>query len=231
MCGIAGSVNHPLPYKNIDAVMLHRGPDGQQGYSSGNVDLYHLRLSIVDIDGGAQPMHLGNRYTIIFNGEIYNHRELKVQFGLECQTNSDCETLLLLYSKYGAAMLQHLEGMFVFVIYDKKENSLFIARDRAGKKPLYIFHNGKEIVFASELNCLKSLLPLEMDRNQFFHYTRMGAFYRTCTPYKHVTELAAGTYLEIDCHSLKCNETKYWDIHNCYTNRRTDRLSLRSRMR
>lgn len=222
MCGIAGSVNHPLPYKNIDAVMLHRGPDGQQGYSSGNVDLYHLRLSIVDIDGGAQPMHLGDRYTIIFNGEIYNHRELRMQFGLDCQTNSDSETLLLLYSKTGAAMLQHLEGMFVFVIYDKRDNSLFIARDRAGKKPLYIFNNGKEIVFASELFCLKSLLPLEMDRNQFFHYTRMGAFYRTCTPYKHVTELAAGTYLEIDCHSLKCNETKYWDIHTCYKNRRTD---------
>ena len=80
MCGIAGSVNHPLPYKNIDAVMMHRGPDGQQGFSGGNVDLYHLRLSIVDIDGGAQPMHLGNRYTIIFNGEIYNPRELRLKF-------------------------------------------------------------------------------------------------------------------------------------------------------
>ncbi len=75
MCGIAGSVNYPLPYKKIDAVMQHRGPDGKQGYAHANVDLYHLRLSIVDITGGTQPMHLEDRYTIIFNGEIYNHKE------------------------------------------------------------------------------------------------------------------------------------------------------------
>ena len=222
MCGIAGSVNYPLPYKKIDAVMQHRGPDGQQGYAHANVDLYHLRLSIVDITGGTQPMHLEDRYTIIFNGEIYNHKELREQFHLKGKTHSDSETLLLLYQKLGNNMLQYLEGMFVVVIYDKLEKNLFIARDRAGKKPLYIFNDGSKIVFASELNCLKSLLPLEMDKANFFHYTRMGTFYRKLTPYKNVTELAAGTYVEIDCSNLKCTEKKYWDIHEFYKTRHTD---------
>ncbi len=216
MCGIAGSVNYPLSYTTIDSAMHHRGPDGQQGYADSNVDLFHLRLSIVDIEGGAQPMQLEDRFTIIFNGEIYNHNEIRKQFKLEGNTHSDTETLLLLYRKFGKDMLEHLDGMFVFVIYDKQERKLFIARDRAGKKPLYVFNDGQKIIFASELNCLKHLLPLEINKANFYHYARMGTFYRNLTPYKNVSELAAGTYLEIDCTNLDCTEKKYWDIHDFY---------------
>src|SRR5438105_353163 len=128
MCGIAGSVNYKLPYNTIDSVMHHRGPDAQKGYGNDNVDLFHLRLSIVDITAGIQPMHLDNRYTIIFNGEIYNHNELRKQFDITGTTHSDTETLLLLYRKLGSKMLQHLDGMFVFVVYDSHEKLLFIAR-------------------------------------------------------------------------------------------------------
>ena len=224
MCGIAGSVNYPLSYTAIDSVMHHRGPDGQDGYSDSNVDLFHLRLSIVDIQGGAQPMHLDDRFTIIFNGEIYNHQEIRDQFKLSGHTHSDTETLLLLYRKFGNGMLQWLDGMFVFAIYDKQEKRLFIARDRAGKKPLYLFSDGKKIVFASELNCLKNLLPLEMNQANFYHYARMGTFYRKLTPYKNVSELAAGTYLEIDCNNLDCTEKKYWDIHDFYNRQHNDSL-------
>ena len=216
MCGIAGSVNHTLSYKIINSTMGHRGPDGRNGFSDNNVDLYHLRLSILDMEGGSQPMHLDNRFTIIFNGEIYNHTELRKQFNITGNTHSDTETLLLLYRKSGKEMLQYLDGMFVIVIYDKQERKLFIARDRAGKKPLYIYNDGQKIVFASELNCLKSQLPLQADQDNFYHFARMGTFYRKLTPYKNVHELLAGTYLEINCNNLKCTEHSWWNVHDFY---------------
>ena len=99
MCGIAGAVNFKLPYQKVNDVLFHRGPDEQAGWQKDNVDLYHLRLAILDISGGKQPMHLDDRYTIIFNGEIYNHTTVKQELGLESTTSSDTETLLLLYRR------------------------------------------------------------------------------------------------------------------------------------
>ncbi len=224
MCGIAGSVNYKLSYDTIRDKMLHRGPDEQAGYAADNVDLYHLRLSILDIGGGKQPMHLDDRYTIIFNGEIYNHADIRKQFGITGKTSSDTETLLLLYQKMGTGFLQYLDGMFVFIIYDRQEKKLFIARDRAGKKPFYYFFDGKKFVFASELNCLKGLLPLQMNADNFWHYTRLGVFYRNLTPYQQVTELAAGSFLLVDCNDLKIHEERWWNIHDFYNSTNTDSL-------
>lgn len=224
MCGIAGSVNFKLNYEKIDAVMHHRGPDEQNFFAADNVDFYHLRLSILDIGGGKQPMQLHDRYTIIFNGEIYNHAEVRQRFGLKGNTNSDTETLLLLYDKMGEAFLEHLDGMFVFAIYDKTKSTVFIARDRAGKKPLYIYNDQKKIVFASELNCLKSMLPLEMDQANFYHYMRLGVFYRRLTPYKNVSELPAGTHLVINCNTLEVKETNWWNIRHFYLKENKDGL-------
>ena len=169
MCGIAGSVNFKLTYDKLKSVMFHRGPDEQNGFTADNVDLYHLRLSILDVTGGKQPMDLRNRYTIVFNGEIYNHAELRKQFGLTGTSNSDTETLLLLFGKFGENCLQYLDGMFAFAIYDNREKKIFIARDRAGKKPLYIYNDNQKIVFSSELNGLKSQMPLELEHNTIFH--------------------------------------------------------------
>ena len=216
MCGIAGSVNFKLTYDKLKSVMFHRGPDEQNGFTADNVDLYHLRLSILDVTGGKQPMDLRNRYTIVFNGEIYNHAELRKQFGLTGTSNSDTETLLLLFEKFGENCLQYLDGMFAFAIYDNREKKIFIARDRAGKKPLYIYNDNQKIVFASELNGLKSQLPLELEHNNFFHYMRLGVFYRQLTPYKNVTELTAGTYLLIDCSTLAITEKRWWNINDFY---------------
>ncbi len=224
MCGIAGSVNFRLTYDNINAVMHHRGPDEQNSYTSENVDLYHLRLSILDISGGKQPMHLRDRFTIIFNGEIYNHAELRKQFNLDGTTSSDTETILLLYEKLGDEFLHHLDGMFALVIYDRKKRNLFIARDRAGKKPLYLFQDGKKFVFASELNCLKSLLPLEMNIDSFYPYMRLGVFYRTLTPYKNVSELPAGTLLNVNCDTLEVRQQNWWNIRKFYLQNHTDNL-------
>ncbi len=222
MCGIAGSVNFKLSYKTIDGVMLHRGPDEQAGFTSDNVDLYHLRLAILDISGGKQPMHLDDRYTIIFNGEIYNHQEIRTQLKIQGSTTSDTETLLLLYRNLGTGMLQYLDGMFAFAIYDKTEKTLFIARDRAGKKPLYYYKDDDKIVFASELNCINALLPLQVNENNIFHYLRLGSFYKQLTPYKNVAELNAGSYLLINCNILDIKESRWWDINEIYQSKRAD---------
>ena len=222
MCGIAGAVNFNLSHDIIKATMLHRGPDEQGSYASGNVNFYHLRLSILDIGGGKQPMHLEDRYTIIFNGQIYNHKEVRSQFNLEGTTYSDTETLLLLYQKLGTDFLQHLDGMFVFAIHDKIKNIVFIARDRAGKKPLYYYKDNEKIVFASELNCLKGLLPLQMEEQNFYHYLRLGTFYRKFTPYKNVAEVEAGSFLVIDCESLQTQQTRWWNIHDLYLKQNND---------
>ncbi len=216
MCGIAGAVNFKLSYRQIDANMLHRGPDEQNGFAIDNVDLYHLRLSILDISGGGQPMHLDGRYTIIFNGEIYNHNEIRNQTGITGNTSSDTETLLLLYRRYGIDFLNLLDGMFAFAIYDRQGKTIFIARDRAGKKPLYYYADSEKIVFASELNCIKGLLPLQMKPDNFYHYLRLGSFYKGLTPYNNVNELPAGSFILIDCATLDIKEKCWWNINDYY---------------
>lgn len=222
MCGIAGAVNFKIDHGLVNRYMFHRGPDEQNGFTADNIDFYHLRLSILDIGGGKQPMHLHNRYTIIFNGEIYNHNEVRQQLNIQGHTSSDTETLLLLYHQYGTAMLDYLDGMFVFAIYDNTEKKIFIARDRAGKKPLYIYNDGKKIVFASELNCLKGLLPLQIQQENIYHYLRFGSFYKQLTPYQHVTELGAGSFAIINCTTLEYKEKKWWGIAKFYQQRHTD---------
>ncbi len=222
MCGIAGAVNLKFSNDNIRTSMLHRGPDEQQGFLSGNVQFYHFRLSVLDIEGGKQPMHLDDRYTIIFNGQIYNHQRLRSKYALTGKTHSDTETLLMLYRMKGTSMLDELEGMFAFSIYDAQEQTLFIARDRAGKKPLYYFKDHEKMAFASELNCLKAMVPLEIEPSHFYHYLHLGTFYRTLTPYKNVTELTAGTSLLIDCKNFSVKENRWWNIHDQYLHKQTD---------
>jgi asparagine synthase (glutamine-hydrolysing) len=216
MCGIAGAINFTINQQAVNQVMLHRGPDEQNGWQADNIDFYHLRLSIIDIAGGKQPMHLADRFSIIFNGEIYNYKQVNSHFGLPAATNSDTETLLHLYQKMGANMLAYLDGMFVMAIYDNQEKTLFIARDRAGKKPLYYFSDLEKFVFASELNALHAMLPLQMDDNHISHYLRLGSLHGAATPYRQVAELKAGHYITINCLTLQQSITQWWTIDRFY---------------
>lgn len=216
MCGIAGAIDSSFPYAEVKKALQHRGPDEQASYKHRNVDLFHMRLSILDLSCGKQPMHLGEKFTIIFNGEIYNHQEIRKKYDLKGNTSSDTETLLLLYERFGTDFLDVLDGMFAFVIYDKIKNQLFIARDRAGKKPFYYFSNHKKFVFASELNCLKTMVDVQIEPANFLQYLRLGTFYRQFTPYKNVRELTAGTFLVVDCTSLSIKEKKWWNINDMY---------------
>ena len=120
-----------------------------------NLILHHHRLAILDITGGKQPMHY-QHLTIIFNGQVYNHLDVRSKYQLKCTTNSDTETILQAYARVGPACLKDFDGMFVIAIYDRNKKELFIARDRAGKKPVYYFSDGKKLIFSSELNAIRN---------------------------------------------------------------------------
>ncbi|MCE9587098.1 MAG: asparagine synthase (glutamine-hydrolyzing) [Verrucomicrobia bacterium] len=166
MCGIAGFVasrgtGDREVLERMTRALAHRGPDAE-GYfidEERGMHLGHRRLAIVDLSGGAQPMATsGGDLVIVFNGEIYNHRELRAQLqskGYLFQSDhSDTEVLLEGYREWGEGMLERLNGMFAFAIFDKVHNKLFIARDRLGKKPLYWFQKDGVFAFASELTAL-----------------------------------------------------------------------------
>jgi asparagine synthase (glutamine-hydrolysing) len=216
MCGIAGAVNFNFDTGLVNRVMGHRGPDAQASFQADNLLLNHLRLSILDLEGGAQPMHYLDRYTIIFNGEIYNHQEVRKELSINCRTNSDTETLLHAFHLEGCQMLHRLDGMFAFAIYDREKRRLFLARDRAGKKPCYYYKEGERFVFASELNALRKMLPLELATQNLFGYLRLGSMYRGQTPYQNVWELLPGHYLELDTTSMELKAESWWNIGDYY---------------
>lgn len=216
MCGLAGTINLPLPTREILDVMGHRGPDENSFWQKDNVNFFHLRLSIVDIACGKQPMHLGDRFTIVFNGEIYNHLELRKQFNLKCSTGSDTETLLMFYERLGHEMLHHLDGMFVIVIHDNLKKELFVARDRAGKKPLYYYLDKNQFAFASELNGIGKIVQPRVSHKHIFQYLRLGSFYRNNTPYENIHELEGGTYITVNTETLAFQKNTWWDIFKYY---------------
>lgn len=164
MCGIAGCFNPQSPpgeafLQSLCGTMRQRGPDAHGVYRDGALGLAHTRLSVIDLDGGAQPMHGGEgRYTLVFNGEIFNFRELRVeleQAGEAFRTKSDTEVLLKLLIREGADCLPRLNGFFAFAFYDFEKKTLLLARDCHGVKPLYYFHLPTgEFGFASRFSTL-----------------------------------------------------------------------------
>jgi asparagine synthase (glutamine-hydrolysing) len=223
MCGIAGSINYRLNIEKLTKDLWHRGPDEQSTFEENNIQLHHHRLSILDIAGGRQPMHY-KHLTIIFNGEIYNHQELRSKFGFVCQTSSDTETILLAYEKLGVDCLNEFDGMFAFVIYDRIQHTLFITRDRAGKKPLYYYADGKSFVFASELNALAGQVKTEVDNEHIEQYLRYGSFHAASTPYTTIKELCGGHYALVNVDTTAVSIKKWWDILPFYKKRNTASL-------
>src|SRR3989344_1953873 len=168
MCGIFGYRGFNL---DSSAILLmiqsiyHRGPDDNGFLQDQDIVLGMTRLSIIDIVGGHQPIFSENkRYAIVFNGEIYNYRELQKHIrsqGKNVHTHSDTEVILSLYEIYGQECLSHLRGMFAFSIFDFQSRELFIARDRIGIKPLYYWKEGSKFAFASEIKALLKLPDIQ----------------------------------------------------------------------
>jgi asparagine synthase (glutamine-hydrolysing) len=165
MCGIFGLVGRDLPpvadLARATNLLSHRGPDGGACWHEPDVFLAHRRLSIIDLDTGAQPMFSADeRYVITFNGEIYNYPELRDELrahGAEFRTASDTEVILAGYARWGVEVAAKLEGMFAFALYDRLERTTYLARDRFGEKPLLLSHTDRVLAFASELAPLAAL--------------------------------------------------------------------------
>ena len=217
MCGIAGVINYQkFNLQKVVDRLQHRGPDDRSIYYHRHIALIHTRLAIQDIAGGRQPMHWGP-YTIIFNGEIYNHRELREQLDEEFLTQSDTETLLHLYARYQEKCLDLLDGMFALAVLNRQDDTIFLARDRAGKKPLYIYQDNDHIMFASELNAIRAIFSPEIDAKSICQYMRLMEFFRARTPYKNVTEVEPGSWVRIGAEekTIKCGV--WWRIFDFYS--------------
>lgn len=223
MCGIVGILgnldNREKILNKMNSLITHRGPDDDGFFYSPGVALAMRRLSIIDLKTGKQPItsSVGD-YTIVFNGEIYNYQALRKELlaeGFVFQTATDTEVILNLYIRDKEKMLGKLRGMFAFAIYDKKENSLFIARDYFGIKPLYYLkQDGAILAFGSEIKSLLEHPAYQREINDeavyeylFFQYNPLPE-----TFFKNIFKLSPGSFMKIDLSTGQFLEKKYWEF-------------------
>ncbi len=223
MCGIAGCSFHmiqdaPETYlQKMNDVMIHRGPDAGDFLYDNNMAVCHRRLSIIDLtENGRQPMQSDDRkFTIVFNGEIYNFIELREELrnkGYSFNTRTDTEVLLHAYREYGTACLQKIRGMYAFAIWDSDRRELFLCRDRIGKKPLYYYYDGEYIAFASEM---KSILQIpgvkkKIDPTAVIDYLKYLYVPHPKSIYEDIRKLEPGHYLFYKDGKIRIEQ--YWDI-------------------
>lgn len=209
MCGIAGIINfeNDIQVSELEQLcdrLVLRGPDAAGYFCLGNVALGHRRLSIIDLETGDQPMFSNDKSVVlVFNGEIYNFQDLKIELikeGVEFLTKSDTEVVLQGYITWGIdKLLAKLEGMFAFAIYDKKIGHVFIARDKYGEKPLYYYQKQEKIVFASELKALEPVLEdKQIDSDALNLFLSLSYIPAPYTIYKDVKKLLQGHYMSIN---------------------------------
>ena len=225
MCGISGIIADFENSKLIEVVhkmtdrLAHRGPNAEGFYVDENIAFGHRRLSIIDLSDESNQPFIDNtgRYIIVFNGEIYNYKEIKLLLtDYNFRTEGDTEVILAAYIKWGELCLDHLNGMFAFSIWDKNENKLFIARDRLGVKPFYYFHNADFFAFSSEIRSLLSSCLIERKVNfeaikDFLTYSSVSA---PNTIIKNIFQLMPG-----ECGILidgKLEKKYYWQIEKNY---------------
>lgn len=224
MCSIAGIVNfadRDQALRQLEAMnraMLHRGPDGGGFFADDTAALGHRRLSIIGLATGGQPM--GNEdgsIQVVFNGEIYNHLELRARLearGHVFKTASDTEVLVHLYEECGEDFVPQLAGMFSFALWDSRHRRLFAARDRAGQKPFLYFVHGKKLVFASEFAALESLpdFPGELDPAAIGDFLSLQYIPVEKSVYHEVKKLAPGCQLSFDAASGELKTRRYWTL-------------------
>jgi asparagine synthase (glutamine-hydrolysing) len=221
MCGIAGiaSIKENMcgfPIKAVTETLAHRGPDGSGYYTDDHVALGHRRLSIIDVEGGAQPIfNEDGSKCIIFNGEIFNFYELRqdlIQKGHVFSTRSDTETILHAYEEYGPNCVNLFRGMFVFAIWDSKAAKLFIARDRLGIKPPFYSEHGGKFYFASEMKAIlaKSNFSVNIDEEALAAYFCYSYIPAPWTIYSDIRKLLPGHTLTWQ--NGKIEIRKYWDL-------------------
>ncbi len=223
MCGIAGATRNLLkenPEKTLHGmndVMTHRGPDMGEIYCDHDIGLCHRRLSIIDLsEDGRQPMSSQDgRFTIVFNGEIYNFLELKnvlMAKGHQFHSRTDTEVLLHAYMEYGPSSLEKIRGMYAYAIWDNKDKKLFAARDRIGKKPFYYYLKEGKFAFASEIKSLLAIPAIkpEIDATAVVDYLKYLFIPHPKSIYQDIYKLNPGHYLLFEKGKLETSQ--YWDV-------------------
>ncbi|HWO37579.1 MAG TPA: asparagine synthase (glutamine-hydrolyzing) [Candidatus Acidoferrum sp.] len=223
MCGICGVIHHD-PFSHVDVTALkamnqrivHRGPDDEGSYVVRNVGLAMRRLSIIDVHTGKQPVTNENQTIwLVYNGEIYNHLELKARLeatGHRFRSKSDTETIVHLYEEYGEECVLHLRGMFAFALWDSSKRRLFLARDRLGIKPLYYRQSEESFLFASEIKALLAHpgVSAELNRAALPEFLAFGYLAGTRTLFDGIQKLAPGHTAVLE-ESGKLKIQQYWD--------------------
>ena len=236
MCGIAGYISltgavTDSMLRQAATALQHRGPNAEGFYFSTDksVGLAHRRLSILDLSAAAnQPMFSADgRYCIVFNGEVYNFKELKLLLkdqGNSLKTNSDTEVIIELFSQLGTASFCKLNGMFVFAIYDLQKKIVTLCRDHAGIKPLFYYQDEHSIVFASELKAIKKMvsLPLVVEPKAIPYFLHLGFIPQPLTIYKNTFKFPAAHYVQIDTSrqlqtGVGTNAIAFWKLEDTIT--------------
>jgi asparagine synthase (glutamine-hydrolysing) len=225
MCGIAGIFffaggDHRGEVKETVASLLgdltHRGPDDTGEIAVPAFGMGTTRLAIIDISGGHQPMTAaGGRYSICFNGEIYNYRQIRsalIEVGCVFQTESDTEVILQGYLKWGEKVLDRLEGMFAVAIYDAEHHELLLARDRLGKKPLYYYRDADRLIFCSEVQAIARLdgIRLNVNAQSYWDFLTYRYIPGTATAYERVFKVERGHFYRVSASGMEA--TLYWRI-------------------
>jgi asparagine synthase (glutamine-hydrolysing) len=225
MCGICG-VFHPNRDQRVshdtlagmNVQIVHRGPDDDGFFVEENVGLAMRRLSIIDVQTGHQPItNEDQTLWIVFNGEIYNHQELRKDLerrGHRYRTKSDTETIVHLYEEYGDDCVKHLRGMFAFAIWDRPRRRLYIARDRLGIKPLYYYYDGKMLLFGSEIKAILACPGVKPEFNQgtLAEYLAFGYITGAQSMYAGINKLLPGHILTLDERGQLAT-SPYWDLN------------------
>ena len=233
MCGIAGIYNFktlkPVTQSLLKAMtdtLVHRGPDDEGFYVSGPLGLGHRRLSIIDLEGGHQPIaNEDETVWVVFNGEIYNFGELHedlVKKGHTFKTRSDTEVIVHLYEEEGEKCFEKLRGMFAIAIWDARNRKLVLARDRVGKKPLFYFYDGSRIAFASEMKAILEVPNVSRDidpqaLSDYFSFLYIPA---PKSIFKHIRKVLPGHYVVASDNGIR--EVEYWDISFAHTMQLTE---------
>lgn len=236
MCGIAGLVDFRCQsnvetLKNMTDVLIHRGPDDRgyhfEGFETFQVGLGHRRLSILDLSNhGHQPMAF-DHLTMIYNGEVYNFKEIRIELkkqGYTFESQSDTEVILKAYHKWGMEAVHRFNGMFAIAIFDSKNQTVTLIRDRAGVKPLYWYQNDGLFMFASELKSFHQHpdFKKELNHDGLALYLQYGYIPQPHTIFNYTHKLEAGHSLQLNIKSSELSIEKYWDVIDCYNQPKLD---------
>ena len=225
MCGIAGIYNYrslqepstEQSVKKMLSLINHRGPDESGVFLDENIGIGSVRLSIIDLSSGQQPMSdMTGRYWIVYNGEIFNYLELRLELeqkGVRFRTNSDTEVVIQMFNIYGADCLDRFNGQFAFCIWDRDKKELFLARDRVGIRPLFYWSQNGSFAFCSEIKGLFSLDKIErsLDAESLSQIFTFWTTLTPKTPFKNIFELQPGHYMHVNSNGIQTK--KYWSMN------------------